>query len=213
MLQNAHMEAIYRLFYECSDNNNEDSVEGNLYMKKITAGPESRYAKALFELALETEFKPVSRACSEIQKMLNQSDDLMTVLTDDTLAIAKKKNILSGVAKAVDAPKFVENFLFLLADKKRMAILPRVLETYFSMLDEHNGVVHALVTTAATLTEEQRADVISFVKAKQPQSKEVMLQEKVDASLIAGARVRISNTRYDCSVRGKLDGLRAALIG
>ena len=65
----------------------------------------------------------------------------------------------------------------------------------------------AQVTSARPLTEAQekalRGRLASF------SGKEVHLEKAVDESLIGGVRVRLENTVFDDSVRGRLDALVA----
>ena len=81
---------------------------------------------------------------------------------------------------------------------------------YRRLLDTERGVVQAVATTAAPLTKDETAALEQ--KVAKMTGRTVDLRVEVDESLIGGLTVRVGDTLYDASVRGRLERLRERLV-
>ncbi len=77
------------------------------------------------------------------------------------------------------------------------------------MRDEQLGRVRATVTSAFALTDAQREQVRS--QLGRSLGKQVVLVERVDASLLGGIMIRVGDQVYDGSVQGKISSVRSAV--
>ncbi len=78
------------------------------------------------------------------------------------------------------------------------------------MLNELNGVVEAVAKTAMPLTKDETTALQKKVAGMTGRT--VDLRVEVDESLIGGITVRVGDTLYDASVRGRLERLRERLV-
>jgi F-type H+-transporting ATPase subunit delta len=78
-----------------------------------------------------------------------------------------------------------------------------------AMLARETGETSASVTAAAKLTEAQVSALKQALKAALGQ--EVMLEEKVDPSLLGGLVVKVGSRMVDTSLRTKLNSLKVAM--
>jgi F-type H+-transporting ATPase subunit delta len=99
--------------------------------------------------------------------------------------------------------------LHLLVEKRRMVILEDLAASYSEEADRRLGIRHAEVRTAYPLTEEQRQDLAARLTALT--GAQVSLAEKLDESLIAGFQVKLENTFFDGSLRGRLDRIKETI--
>ena len=101
------------------------------------------------------------------------------------------------------------NFLALLADNRRLSLLPEIAGLYDELRFEAERVVKAHVTSAAALP----AGELDTIKAalRKRFGREVELTTAVDESLIGGAVIDAGDVVIDGSLRGKLGRLQAAL--
>lgn len=101
------------------------------------------------------------------------------------------------------------NFLALLADNRRLALLPEIAGLYDELRAEAERVVKARVTSATELP----AGELDTIKAalKKRFGREVEIETAVDASLIGGALIDAGDMVIDGSLRGKLSRLQSAL--
>ena len=75
---------------------------------------------------------------------------------------------------------------------------------------EQRGIVEAVATAASPLTNDETAALQQKVAAMTGRT--VDLRVEVDDSLIGGLTVRVGDTLYDASVRGRLERLRERLV-
>jgi F-type H+-transporting ATPase subunit delta len=101
------------------------------------------------------------------------------------------------------------NFLGLLFDNRRLALLPEIAGLYDELRLEAERVVKAKVTSATALP----AGELDSIKAALVKrfGREVEVETSVDASLIGGAVIDAGDVVIDGSLRGKLERLQTVL--
>ncbi|WP_202839697.1 F0F1 ATP synthase subunit delta [Luteimonas saliphila] len=108
-----------------------------------------------------------------------------------------------------DAPAAFCDFLALLADNRRLAMLPEIAALYEDLRDEAEQVVKATVTSATALPTSE-LDTIKAALRKRF-GREVEIETAVDEALIGGAVIAAGDVVIDGSLRGKLSRLHSAL--
>jgi len=100
-------------------------------------------------------------------------------------------------------------FLALLAEGRRLVLLPEIAGMYEQLRAEAEHVVKATVTSANALS----ADELDAIKAalRKRFGREVDVSTAVDASLIGGAVIDAGDVVIDGSLKGKLARLQTAL--
>ncbi len=108
-----------------------------------------------------------------------------------------------------DADDAFKRFLGLLADNRRLPLLPEITGLFEQLRAEADHVVKATVTAASALP----AAELDAIKAalKQRFGREVEIETAVDESLIGGAVIDAEDLVIDGSLKGKLARLRTAL--
>jgi F-type H+-transporting ATPase subunit delta len=113
---------------------------------------------------------------------------------------------------AIDgASEQVRSFLALLADNRRLALLPEIAGLFEELRTEAERVVKARVTSATALGEGDLAGIKAALKKRF--GREVEIETAVDASLIGGAVIDAGDVVIDGSLKGKLGRLQSALAG
>lgn len=102
-----------------------------------------------------------------------------------------------------------QRFLALLADNRRLALLPEISGLYEELRNEAERVVKATVTSATALPPAE-LDAIKAALGKRF-GREVELDTAIDESLIGGAVIDAGDVVIDGSLKGKLARLQAAL--
>lgn len=103
------------------------------------------------------------------------------------------------------------DYLALLADNRRLALLPEIAGLYEDLRAEAEQVVKAKLTSATALP----AAELDTIKAalRKRFGREVELETAVDETLIGGAVIAAGDVVIDGSLRGKLARLQGALAG
>jgi len=108
--------------------------------------------------------------------------------------------------KIADAPK---NFVHILVDNERLAVLPEIHELFVRLKNAHEGIRQAQVTSAFPLDDAALKKLIADLEPRFKCKLEATVN--VDPELIGGVRVAVGDEVIDASVRGKLATMAAAL--
>jgi F-type H+-transporting ATPase subunit delta len=166
------------------------------------------YANALFEAALEKgRLEPVREQLQQIVAAEAEVPELRELLRNPQLdpraRAAALEDVLSG------GEDLVRNFLLLLADKGRTGSLEDIAREFERLIAEHEGVVHAQLTTAVELSDEEARKLLDQIE--QASGRKVEATRTVDPDLIGGIVLQVGSHRLDASVRGRLERLRREL--
>jgi F-type H+-transporting ATPase subunit delta len=171
----------------------------------------NRYAKALFDVALEesADLAQVDRDLEGVVSMMQGSPELAAA-SNRGLSDAARKSLIEAVAKAMTLTTPVTKLLVLLAQDRKLNYLPDLAAAFRERLLAHQNIVRAEVTSAAPLSLEKTKaleDSLSKVTGKK-----VELSVSVDPELLGGVVAKIGSTVYDGSVKTQLQRMRQDLV-
>lgn len=170
-----------------------------------------RYAGALVDVALENkQADRVKEELAAFAAMVRESAELHAFLSNPSIARASKHAAIEQLVARMGASRTLRNYLFVIVDQRRAGMLPEIEQAFSALLDARQGVMQATVTSAADLTEGERAELDAALEKLT--GKIVQAQFNTDPALIGGAIVKIGSTIYDGSVRAQLNRLRARMI-
>lgn len=166
------------------------------------------YAKAVFAEAGEKSALDAWSDDLAILAAYAADADMAKVLVHPSLTAEQKIQALTDVCgdKLNEAAK---NLVAVLAENKRLALLPEIAELYEEMKAQLQNTVDVVVTSAMELTSGQAEKLAAALKAKL--QCDVRLTSEVDESLIGGAIIRAGDLVIDGSVIGKLSKLAEAM--
>jgi len=168
-----------------------------------------RYAKAILELANQNgTIEKVNSDMTLMQDAWKQSKDLQMFLTNPVIKQEMKRNALLEVFP--QAQKETNALFELLYQNKRFDILFAVTQKFQDLLLAQNGIVKATITTAIPMTAELEKQVLE--KAKQMTSHQVVLDHKVDESIIGGFILRVGDQQLNASVASRLQEIKREII-
>ncbi len=119
---------------------------------------------------------------------------------------------LAGFIVGIGGERFNEkcaNFVHVLADNRRLGLLPDIAALFEIQRRAAEGRVQAELITAYPASEAQQALIIESLRKRL--GREIELTCKTDAELLGGAVIRAGDLVIDGSVRGKLERLGTAL--
>jgi F-type H+-transporting ATPase subunit delta len=176
----------------------------------ISLGIASRYASALFELAKEDgALKALESDAVALSETLSASADLRDVIASPMISREDQANAIRAIAAKMGLGALMANTLALMADKRRLFVLPQLLAALTDMIATEKGEVTAEVTAARALSAAQSKKLAETLKARV--GKTVKLKTTVDESLIGGLVVKLGSTMIDTSVKAKLAALQNAM--
>lgn len=101
------------------------------------------------------------------------------------------------------------NFLKLLLENGRVAVLPEISAHFEALKAKVENSVDAVVTSAAALSETQQNEIAASLKKRL--GRDVRITTEIDETLIGGAVIRAGDVVIDGSLRARLEGLANAL--
>ncbi|RLD11374.1 hypothetical protein DRI50_10085 [candidate division KSB1 bacterium] len=168
-----------------------------------------RYTKALFELAQERQMlDKVEKDMEEIRKLIDESDDFREFLANPLITESAKQEIVRELFADRIQPLTLQ-FLELLTEKRRIAILPAVVEQFREMLLEYQHILEGELISAVPLEKKQFESIKKHLENMLGQT--VTLQSKIQPEIIGGFVVRIQDMVIDNSIRLQLNKLREKL--
>ncbi len=102
-----------------------------------------------------------------------------------------------------------KNFIAVLAEYDRLALLPTVSETFEILKANHEKTIEVDVTSAFEVSDAEATQLSDVLKAKL--QRDVNLHTAVDKNLLGGVVIRAEDNVFDNSVRGKLAKLAQVL--
>jgi F-type H+-transporting ATPase subunit delta len=170
------------------------------------AGIASRYANALADIVtVGAGGLTAETALAELRAFaaaMGSSPELVNALVSPAVPPARKRAVVGRIADQLQLSRITRNFLFVLIDKRRIASLDDIIQSFETVSDERLGFARADVTSALPLGEPQQ-HVLS-AQLERISGKRIRARYSVDGSLIGGVVARIGSTVYDGSVRGQL---------
>lgn len=176
------------------------------------AGVASRYATALFELALEREsLDRVADDLSGLETLINESPDFAQLVASPVVSREAQAVAIHAISQNAGLSDLTANMLGVLAGKRRLNVIGDVARAYRDRVAEHRGEIKAEVVSAVPLDDQQLATITKSVE--QFAGRSVHVDATVDQSLLGGLVVRIGSHMLDASLRTKLNKLEQSMRG
>ncbi len=169
----------------------------------------SRYAKSLLLLATELNVvNEVNQDVNTISQDLEHASDLSALFKSPIISIDKKTSVIESLYGG-KLNKVTLQFLQLLINKKREGGIKEILSSFIDQYRAVNNIGKLVIISASPLTDSVREKLTSEVKASMKMD-DMIVEEKVDTSLIGGFILEYAGKRYDASVKNKLERIEAS---
>jgi F-type H+-transporting ATPase subunit delta len=172
-----------------------------------------RYARAIFALGKEhgavDAYAQTLRAIADL--FINPELGVADALTNPLYPLEVRQKVMAKIAKAAGADSVLTAFLDLLVEKKRVEVLPEVADQMREMLEREENISHGWVTSAVKLDKA----LLSKVRAtlEKITGNKVLLETKIDPSIIGGIVAKVGDMVLDGSIRTQLNGLKESIKG
>jgi F-type H+-transporting ATPase subunit delta len=167
------------------------------------------YAEALFSVAQGSGEKlDVWLAAAEDLAGLMAHPQVAEVVADPKLGHEQVFGLLTGMMKT-SMPPAGANFVKVLIENQRLAVLPEVAAQFRRLKNRAEGVADCLIESAFPLTDAQVAELLASLSKKFGQK--LKPEVRVNADLIGGVRATVGDQVLDGSVRARLTDMQTAL--
>jgi F-type H+-transporting ATPase subunit delta len=168
-----------------------------------------RYATALFNAAEKADvIKSVESDLDGIVYLLRNKPEFRHFLLSPYVAREEKMRIADKLfSDRVTA--LTMQALRLLLEKRREGELEGMRAHFIRLRRLHENIIHAVITSAKDLSDEQRKRIVDRLESRS--GKSVEPEYRVDPHLLGGVKVNWGNYVLDGTVRGSLNRLRETL--
>lgn len=169
-----------------------------------------RYGRAMFELAKnEGKVEEYLEQLSCIKKITIENPELLEIFDHPKVTINEKLILIDDLfTNGFD--KEVKDFLKLLVTKDRISSLIKMIKDFEELYYEYKNIVLARVTSATELEEDAKANLL--VQLKELFAKEVIIEQRVDPTIIGGLLIEAQDKIIDATVKGKLEKIKHGLL-
>lgn len=170
----------------------------------------NRYARAIFELAQEDgQLDQTYQELVSVRQVFLDNPRLAPLLAGVDLGIKEKQALVDQVKEG--ASKYVANLLQMAFDYRRMSDMVAIVDEFERRYDEKHKRVHAEVVTAVQLDETRRNQLRDNLAARLG-AQEIVLNEKVDPTILGGMVVKTANQTLDGSIKTKIEQIRRLIV-
>lgn len=170
----------------------------------------NRYARAIFELAQEDgQLDQTYQELVSVRQVFLYNPSLAPLLAGVDLGIKEKQALVDQVKEG--ASKYVANLLQMAFDYRRMSDMVAIVDEFERRYDEKHKRVHAEVVTAVQLDETRRNQLRDNLAARLG-AQEIVLNEKVDPTILGGVVVKTANQTLDGSIKTKIEQIRRLIV-
>jgi len=152
----------------------------------------------------------IATALRGFAALIQESKDLERLIESPVYSAETQIKALSPILDAAGVTGVAANFVKLVATKRRLFVLPAIIEAYGKLHDAAKGVVRADVTVAAPLASHHES-ALREALAGVTGGKAVDLEVKVDPAIIGGLVVKIGSRMLDASLKTKLNSIRTRM--
>jgi|TARA_B110000438_G_scaffold136366_1_gene131799 F-type H+-transporting ATPase subunit delta len=163
-----------------------------------------RYAVAVLGIAKSSGELDTWQEAIENLDALTGSPSHVEILQGDGMTDDTFQNIVRRVMPDISSNQI--NLFRLLRRKNRLSLGPSIQSFFKELLDDEQNVARATVTSAVPLDESQAVEIAD--KLSTAMGKKIIVETKLDSSIIGGLVIRVGDRLIDASTRGQLGSLR-----
>ncbi len=170
-----------------------------------------RYARALFELALDAKsIDAVKADIEQFDAMISESADLRRLVRSPVFGAEEQGRALAAVLAKASIGGLAADFLLFVTSNRRLFAVRDMMRGFRRLVARWEGEVTAEVTVAEKLSDARLEEIKSALKSITG-AKAVDLNVKIDPAIIGGLTVKLGSRMVDSSLRTKLNAIKHAM--
>lgn len=169
-----------------------------------------RYAKAVFLLAEEKkQLKEIANDMDSLLKIEKEIPEILDLYNNPVLSATEKKKVMAEMFSKL-YNETTMRFIDLVIENRREQHISGVARNYLKRYREYLGIKNAILTTAVTIDDAKRDEIIDIVK--KAYNAEVELESKENTDLIGGFVLQVDDIQFDASISTQLKNLKQELL-
>ncbi len=173
---------------------------------------EKVYGEAFFELCLEEcpdKLEGIFGELTALSGIFAENPEFEKLMGTPTVSAEEKLALIREIIESGNISEYTGNMLCVLAERSRFGCFDGIVNNFRAKYNQHFKIAEIVVTTSTPLSEDMRRKIIA--RMSEVTGMTVSLKEKLDPSLIGGIVIDYGSTRYDGSVRTRLNAIKNEL--
>lgn len=168
-----------------------------------------RYAKALFNLALEEK---VAEQVNKDMLLIGETTnipDFKSFLESPVIVPSKKQTVFNGIFKG-KINELSLRFFKLLTENKREIYLKSIARNYSDLYRKFYGIKSVQLITTFNIDSKLRKEISDIISVQF--KTKVEMTEQIDKDIVGGFVLTVEGMQYDASVTTKLKDIKSKLL-
>jgi F-type H+-transporting ATPase subunit delta len=170
------------------------------------------YAKAAFMSARDTKSLPAWSEALQKSSGLVADSRIADLLTNPKMSVDQVVSMFAGLGGAgagnsIDA--HWQNFVRLLAQNKRLAVLPDITAQFEMLRAQYENELDVQIASAVAMSDAQKMKLAAALKKRF--KRDIRMSMSIDPALLGGAVIRAGDLVIDGSMNGRLQRLASEL--
>lgn len=166
------------------------------------------YALSFFALCVEENLtETVMEDIKTVLEVFTENKEYSSLLDSPVVPLEERLSLIDEAFEVLH--EYVRNFIKILCEKKNTYMFTSCAKEFEKLYNKHNNIEKITVVTAVSMDESLIKKLKEKLETKM--GKNIILQQKVDPSIIGGIVLRTENSQTDASVRARLEKIRTEL--
>lgn len=168
------------------------------------------YAQSIYQLGEEQNID-VTAEMTKLTEVINEYNDLETVMFLDVFTIEEKQAVMKDVLAKLGLSSLVNNVISFLMEEKRLNILPLIFKEMVVLDDHKKGFMRGVIEGREDQMDKGFEEkIFSFLKEKL--GTEPVLTYKKNEKVTAGYRVTVEDLQLDATLDNQLKQLKSEIL-
>ena len=168
------------------------------------------YAQSIYQLG-EEQNVAITDELTKLTEVINESNDLETVLFLDVFTPEEKQVVMNDVLAKLNLSKLLGNVVSFLMEEKRLGIFPLIFKEMVVIDDDKKGFMRGTIEGRGdSVDPEFEKKIHTFLKEKL--GKEPTLSYKKNENVTAGFRVTVEDLQLDATLDNQLNKLKSEIL-
>lgn len=168
------------------------------------------YAQSIYQLGEETNVA-ITDEFTKLTEVINENNDLETVLFLDVFTLEEKEAVLNDVLAKLNVSPLLKNAIAFLMQEKRIGLMPLIFKEMVVLDDHKKGFMRGTIEGRDDqMDPEFEKKILSFLTQKL--GTEPKLSYKKSEKVTAGYRVTVEDLQLDATIDNQLNKLKSEIL-
>ena len=157
-----------------------------------------------------SELEKTEKEIRSLENLLKSSNDFQSMILNPTIGKFEQEKAIIKISDYLGFSQTFKNFLGLLVFKRRLFFLNKIIDSFLNLVSLNKGELIAQLLSSKKLSNEEINNIKKSLSEYLGRS--VIINYKLDLSLIGGFKIQVESTMIDASIKNKLQRLEKIMI-